>query len=365
MGSEQKKIVIVFNSLKIGGIETKIIDICNYYSRYKETTVFLLLKNKNGELLPLLPKNIIVKTPFIKNKKLKTFFFPLWLAKQYTLIKPNLVITFGNFSSISGVLAKNICKIKTKLIISEDSSITDQIEMEKFSRLRFALLKITYPLADKIIVLTKVGKEKLSQLIPKFKSKILIIPNWLPQKFSSENNNLTKKREIDALFLGRFELQKNPLLFLEIAKLLVSKDPLIKIYMVGSGSLSNKIADFIQKNKLCNNITIKGPTINPSRYLQRSKFLILSSNHEGFPLTILESLSCGCIPICRYLPEINTFLKKYSRLIIYKDISSALAKFEYLSKNQKKYKEISDYYQNKIIIQQKINFKKTINVFEK
>jgi glycosyltransferase involved in cell wall biosynthesis len=134
--------------------------------------------------------------------------------------------------------------------------------------------------------------------------------------------------------------------------------------MVGSGSLKDKIIDFIQKNNLSRNITIKESTTSPSQYFQRSKFLILSSNHEGFPLTILESLSCGCVPICRHLPEINTFLKKYSGLLIYNDISSAFIKIEYLLKNHSKYKEISRYYQDKIKIQQKINFKKTIHVFE-
>ena len=130
MKDRQKKIIIVFNSLNIGGIETKILDICRYYSTQKKYHITLILKIKTSKLLEFLPQNIKVNSfSHLKSNRVKNILFPFWLARQFRLLRPDLVITFGNFSSIASILGKKISLIKTNLIISEDSSINQQIEM--------------------------------------------------------------------------------------------------------------------------------------------------------------------------------------------------------------------------------------------
>jgi glycosyltransferase involved in cell wall biosynthesis len=110
---------------------------------------------------------------------------------------------------------------KSKFIVSEDSSILEEIQFDSFSKIRKYLVKITYPYADKIIVLTQSGKLKLLSLIPNSKTKIVIKKNWLPLKFSSKNFNFRSKRNIDILFIGRLEPQKNPFEFIDIINLLI------------------------------------------------------------------------------------------------------------------------------------------------
>ncbi len=357
MKSEVKKIVIVFNNLNIGGIETKIVDLCRYYSQQKNTRLYLLLKSTAGPLLPSIPQNIIIKSPKIPEYlKIKSWSFPFWLYSSLKTIKPHLVLAFGNYSSISSALALRFSKLNSHFLISEDSSILDEIKNSTFPKLRKKLITITYPQADKIIVLSTTGQQKLYQLLPTLKTKAIILKNWLP--LSSPISTTYPQKDIDLLFLGRFESQKNPHEFLKISRQLLTKSK-IKIAMVGYGSLETKIKTYVNKYHL--NISLYPKTTEAYKFYQRSKILLLSSSHEGFPLTVLESSANACLPFCKNLSEITDYFDYNSSQITYNLVSEALTKIKYLLKHPTLLKQLTSYYQQKTIRHQKIAFQKTIN----
>ena len=363
--SVQKKIIIVFNSLNIGGIETKIVDICSYYSQNSSTKVFLLLKNRQGPLLDYIPQNIHIISPKITSIfKFKTIMFPFWLSTIFKTINPNLIISFGNYSSICTVIGKLFSQSKSKIIISEDSSIDQQIKMDKFSFIRKILIKLTYPLAEKIITLSLSGKNKLISIIPAIRNKIVIRENWLPLKFTQNKLKKELKRDIDILFLGRFEPQKNPLKFIEIIKHITKELPNLKTVMVGDGSLKKQIIKYIAKNNLQKNIIIKSSTTNNIKYFKKSRIFLLTSIHEGFPLTILEASATSTIAVCNNLPEIKTYFKYQSKLLLFRSTKNASKNILFLLKNTKTSSKISNYYKNLVFKNQHLFFYKTIKEFQ-
>lgn len=366
MKDRQKRITIVFNSLNIGGIETKILDICNCYSFQEKYQLTLILKLKTGPLLKFLPKNIKIR--YFSDStinRFKNLLFPIWLAKQFQQIKPNLIITFGNFSSITSIIGKQLSRIKTNIVISEDSSINQQINMESFSFIRETLVKLTYPLAQKIIVLSSASQRKLTKLLPSLEKKIVIKQNWLPFHFTQSLNSKTIKKDIDILFMARLEDQKNPIRFLKIIKEITKHQKNLKIYLVGSGSLETKVKEYIAQNNLQNIVVIKPFTLNPKEYYQRSKIFLISSNHEGFPLTILEALATNCLPVYYKIDEISSFFKKYRQFLEYKTVKTASKKVLFLISHPQTIKEINHFYLPKILKNQKYNFNQTIDEFQK
>lgn len=364
MKSGVKKIVIVFNTLNIGGIETKIVDLCHYYSHQKNIRLYLLLKSKSGPLLQSIPKNIIINSPPITNFfKIKSWLFPFWLCFTLKAIQPRLILAFGNYSAICAVIGKYLGQVNANLIISEDSSIVEQLKSDTFSFFRKILVKTTYPTVTKIIVLTKIGQDKLDQLIPHQKNKTVILNNWLPLSFPTKQ--LTKNKDIDLLFLGRFEPQKNPIKFLEISQTLIKINSRLKIAMVGYGSLGPKIRNYISKNNLRTNISVFPKTTKSWEYFQRSKILLLTSDHEGFPLTILESTASACLPVCQNLNEVKDYFDLQPTLILYRNQDEAVKKIKYLLSHSQKTEQLSKYYQQKTIANQNNNFQKTINFINK
>lgn len=45
------------------------------------------------------------------------------------------------------------------------------------------------------------------------------------------------------------------------------------------------------------NVEFVGKTSEPQKYYRRAKFFLMTSRYEGFPMTIIEAMQFGCIPI--------------------------------------------------------------------
>ncbi|GGW71549.1 glycosyltransferase involved in cell wall biosynthesis [Winogradskyella epiphytica] len=158
------------------------------------------------------------------------------------------------------------------------------------------LTKRLYRKAKKIVTVSK-GIEKVVQRTYNFNNLQTI---YNPIDF--EYINRLKAQEIDVtcpfiFWYGRFEeAQKNVSLLVDA----YSKSDLsaqgIKLILMGNGKDKTKIANKITDLNLKNSIEILPFSDNPFAYINKSKFTVLSSNHEGFPMTVLESLACG-IPV--------------------------------------------------------------------
>jgi glycosyltransferase involved in cell wall biosynthesis len=108
--------------------------------------------------------------------------------------------------------------------------------------------------------------------------------------------------------------------------------------------------------KLNKNITFIPTTATPEKYYEDSKIFILTSDYEGFPLTLMEAISCGCYPIVNNIPEVSTFFNKYKNNIIFQDnITASKIIQEVLHEPDLK---VINFYRQKIISYQKQFLKK-------
>lgn len=97
------------------------------------------------------------------------------------------------------------------------------------------------------------------------------------------------------LFVGRLEPQKG------VDKLLhIFSDSRIylkgwKFIIVGDGSERNKLEKYVYDMKL-RNVIFCGFQ-DPDTYYKKAKLFWMASSYEGWPLTLLEAMSKGCIPV--------------------------------------------------------------------
>ena len=107
-----------------------------------------------------------------------------------------------------------------------------------------------------------------------------------------------KYHEDDKVFIhiARCEVQKNQELLIDSFNRFI-KDGLHGILiMIGAGYDSPQNKHLLQKAQ--KGIYWIGVKNNICDYLSQSDFFILSSKYEGLPISLLEALSCGVIPIC-------------------------------------------------------------------
>lgn len=100
------------------------------------------------------------------------------------------------------------------------------------------------------------------------------------------------ENDIAVFFVGRLSEEKNPDVFVEVAKKidLMKDKKQIKFYMIGDGGMRHNIEDML-KTKGVKNFTYLGYKSEIAKYLSAADIFVLPSSIEGFPLSILEAMA--------------------------------------------------------------------------
>lgn len=98
--------------------------------------------------------------------------------------------------------------------------------------------------------------------------------------------------------IGRLTAQKNPLLFLAIAKQLLDKYPHLEFSILGAGihdDLTIEIEDYIKLHNMAANVRIeRWGYINTSEsFLREADIYLMTSTFEGLPFSLLEAMLAG------------------------------------------------------------------------
>lgn len=109
----------------------------------------------------------------------------------------------------------------------------------------------------------------------------------------------TKKKQL--LFVGRMALVKNVRLLIKIWQNLYKDFPEWEFVLVGNGEERSFLESYVKDNNIPR-VCIVDFTNNVVPYYKEASIFCMASLHEGFPLTLVEAMSMGVIPVA-----FNTF----------------------------------------------------------
>ena len=155
--------------------------------------------------------------------------------------------------------------------------------------------------ADAIEVTTPMMRDSIAKRIPGSTAKITVTPNYVDTETFSPR---AAEKEIDLLFIGRLNPQKNLESLLEALRGLK-----LKTVIIGSGPLENELKEKARSLEL--DIDWKGnlPNTELPGYLNRSKIFILPSHYEGHPKTLIEAMAAGAAVIGANAPGIREVIR--------------------------------------------------------
>ena len=283
MNKQKNKIAIISNSLGLGGAE-KFASLLSYILSdlgYEIHNIIIddVVKYKvSGKLINL---GINYKNDFSIIRKFKKGI----IINNY-LKNNNISIVIDNRSR--PILIREFF---TKYIYSNCKTIylVHLSKLDIYLSKPIFLSRIIYQSASKIVCVSKSIEEDIIRNY-KLKNTETI---YNPQPIDSiDLFNMEKLPEKYFIYFGRLdENQKNLCFMLEsffISKVYENDFHLI---LIGDGESESLLRNKIEELKLAKFVTIKPFSTNVLAYVKKARASVLSSNYEGFPMSIIESLS--------------------------------------------------------------------------
>ncbi len=96
--------------------------------------------------------------------------------------------------------------------------------------------------------------------------------------------------------IGRIVAQKNPIMFVGMARLLTRTHTDVHFVMVGDGVLRGQVEDAISRYGLNDMFTLVGTQCDIAAWLHVFDVFVLTSNYEGLPNAVMEAM-CARLPV--------------------------------------------------------------------
>ncbi len=142
------------------------------------------------------------------------------------------------------------------------------------------------------------------------------------------------KQNFQVAFSARLEPDKNPLMFLEAAKIIHAKYPEVKFHLLGEGTLANEIEGYIKQNGLSRAVNF-GFHKNPPEILRDTSVFVSLQSATNYPSqSILEAMACGNTIIASDVGDTKLFINNENGILINLSVNELAAAIENLINNK-------------------------------
>ena len=315
--------------------------------------IFSGLKDKKliSKISPIISLEKIEKVYLIRNYPLKyqkvrslspPFYFIFiselikFLFGFYVCLFKKIDCIIGIFLRPHGVFAYIFGKIFRKPVVQ--LFVGNDVDfIEKHEGLFKNLLKS----AANIGVRGSRSKNRLSNIVKK-ENKFFIHHNvYSPRPVNQEISK--GKQPYDIICVADFTKVKRIDVFLKVISEIKQKHPEIKATMVGGNGRKHRYEKMKHKMNLEKNVTFAGIVRDVYSYLVKSQLFMMTSEAEGLPMSLIESMSVGLPCIVPNVGDISDIAKDGFNALVVRtlDVKDFASKALQLLEDKDLYKKIS------------------------
>ena len=283
------KIVFVISGLSAGGAQRSLVTVCQKLAEVPSNNIFVATWVKTEDKYTISSNTHLINLcrPIpVRNSKLE-YLISIWRLRQSLMkIKPECVIAV-QCNMFPRVLMATLFN-KAKLLVWEHTSMSRIMDQEGTIARKFL-----YKLADGVIVLTN----KDANIVEGRYKRVFVMPNPLPfpvVNYECERSNLVIAiGRLDVWYIKGFDR------LITIWSKVNESNPSWKLYLVGEGDTKSTkyIKDEIARYGLENCLVLTGYRNDIPELLQKAKIFVLTSRVEGFPMSLIEAMSQGCVGV--------------------------------------------------------------------
>jgi glycosyltransferase involved in cell wall biosynthesis len=331
----------------VGGAEKRITNLYDYLSNNKNDygfEFFLILSEENYlQLINIIPdldhRNLIIRKIKSKSNKLATAILKSNILvndkkkeKRYKAIRKIYNEALEWKRLINDAIYLNLIYKQYKIDIAH--TITNGAFATTFLRLfkRKPIHILNYmdinhsAISPKIINMPKsyyfsllncdivdfLGNSYYSSLLkifPKlYLNNVAIAPNSFTTIDISHQNDKVKENIV--VFASRLESNKNPLLFLDVCKIILKERSDIQFVLCGKGYLENTILQFIDSNNIKEKVDFRYCT-DINQVLSKSKIFLSLQEKDNYPSqSIIEAMYLGNVVIGTNVGDTKTIINE-------------------------------------------------------
>ncbi|MBC5841414.1 MAG: glycosyltransferase [Flavobacteriaceae bacterium] len=146
--------------------------------------------------------------------------------------------------------------------------------------------------------------------------------------------------ELRFIFVGSLVKGKDPMYAIQLIEQLYNKGYAVTLDLYGEGAEREYLEQYILKNNVDKIVTLKGnqDRENLKKAYQKSDFVVLPSNSEGWPKAIAEGMFWGCVPLATNVSCVSTMFNREERgLLLTKKLNEDVATLVLLIDNPEVY----------------------------
>lgn len=172
--------------------------------------------------------------------------------------------------------------------------------------------------------ITVTGLQTMDYLLKKGynRKKIFVLPNLPNSYFNTICIDDNKYRKYDIVSFSRIDANKNLILLVKAISTLKKKGTMPKVVVAGDGDQFENIVKATQEYQVNDCFEFLGYISNIDDKIaiySNSKIFISCSKGEGFPVSLLEAMGCGCVPVVSNVGDIADVIKQGYNGYIYND----------------------------------------------
>ncbi len=169
--------------------------------------------------------------------------------------------------------------------------------------------KLNISLFKRSRFITVTGKQTESYLLKKNVNpkQIVTLPNLPNSIFLSVDNNPENERKYDIISFSRIDKNKNVALLMKALVKVKKVYPQVRVFVGGNGSEFDNVKQLSIELGLKDNVYFAGFVSEKHDIIKAysdSSIFISCSKGEGFPVSLIEAMACGCVPVVSNVGDI-------------------------------------------------------------
>lgn len=206
------------------------------------------------------------------------------------------------------------------------------------------------PVISKFADFVLINNEKEKKQFPKFdkQNKTLVLLGAVNTKEIEvwiHENSLSKIKDYDAIFQGRFHPQKGVVELIEIWKMVTEELPKAKLAMIGDGPLMKDVKAKIEELNVTKNVKLFGFVFDGSKkynIFSKSKIVVHPSFYDSGGMAAAEAMAFGLPGVSFDLPALKSYYPQGMLKAKIGNLEDFVEKIMQLLTNQAIYNKLSN-----------------------